>query len=109
QPRTHSLDHATETRSSAQEQLHVFQQERADAAGSAVHARDPITVARPQSLSVAAQKRCGSRSSMRRLRHREDNRSPFAGVKSRAQFDVLVIGEEALVEDALAQRRAPIE
>src|SRR3954451_19740556 len=74
-----------------------------------MHARDPVPIPRPQAQRISSQQSRTLRSAMRRLHLRDDAQLPSALVQTRAELDILVVREEALVEYAILESFDAIE
>src|SRR5215213_7986941 len=68
-----------------------------------------VAVPRAQPERVSAEDRGALRATMGRLDDREDRRAPAVFAQPGGELDVLVIGEEALIEELLTDRGAAIE
>src|SRR5260370_7340907 len=104
QPRTQTLDDTAQTRPSFQYQLEIFSHQRGDASDAGMHARDEVSIPRPQSPGRGAEDRGGSGAAMCGLVDRKNGRAPSSFMQPRRQFDIFVVCKKSRIENAIAKR-----
>src|SRR5438270_10351271 len=107
--REESLPHSAKRRSSAQRELEILDQQRADASDAVVLSRDEIAIACAQPERVASEDRRGLRSAVRSFDDRQDLGAPSRFVQSCAEVDVFVVREKRLVENRIAEGVAAVK
>src|SRR5438874_6618041 len=74
-----------------------------------MQASHPVAIARSKTDGTSTEDGSGRRAAMRRLHDGKNRRPPATFVETGREFHIFVIGKEALIENALAQRRTPVE